>query len=347
MAGIEFRNVTKVYDKKNKVIENLNLRVENGSFTVMVGPSGCGKTTALRMIAGLENVTEGRIFIGGDDVTEREPGKRDIAFVFQNYAIYPHMTVRKNVEFGLENARVPKKEREGIVEDVLNMVGLTDYMDVSPSKLSGGQRQRVALARAVSKKPRVFLMDEPLSNLDAKLRNQMRTELIELHQKLGSTFVFVTHDQIEAMTMGEQLVIMDDGKILQKGSPREVYKNPDCVFVAQFIGDPGMNVFPLDGDAMFGFRPRTVKFSPPDEESIRMGGRTVTREILGTDTLYCFETSHGRAMVKSDREDIRPGERVSLHIPVSALSFFDENKRRVTDPDKGRTLMERLKFGHE
>ena len=215
VARIEFHNVTKVYDGKNRVIEKLNLKVEEGSFTVLVGPSGCGKTTALRMIAGLESVTEGRIFIGGADVTDREPGKRDIAFVFQNYAIYPHMTVRQNIEFGLENARVPGAEREEIVGSVLEMVGLQEYAHSLPSKLSGGQRQRVALARAVSKKPRVFLMDEPLSNLDAKLRNQMRTELIELHQKLGSTFVFVTHDQIEAMTRGQPLVFMAGGTVRQ------------------------------------------------------------------------------------------------------------------------------------
>ncbi len=347
VARIEFHNVTKVYDGKNRVIEKLNLKVEEGSFTVLVGPSGCGKTTALRMIAGLESVTEGRIFIGGADVTDREPGKRDIAFVFQNYAIYPHMTVRQNIEFGLENARVPKAEREEIVGSVLEMVGLQEYAHSLPSKLSGGQRQRVALARAVSKKPRVFLMDEPLSNLDAKLRNQMRTELIELHQKLGSTFVFVTHDQIEAMTMGQQLVIMDGGKVLQKGTPREVYASPNCVFTAQFIGDPGMNVHPLGDEAMFGFRPRAARFSAPEGGVVRMGGRAVTREILGADTLYCFKTPYGRDMVKSELDDIAPGDEVQLYIPVGAFAFFEKDGRRVADPERERTLMEKLRSRYE
>jgi sn-glycerol 3-phosphate transport system ATP-binding protein len=272
-------------------------------------------------------------------VTDRAPGDRGIAKVFQNYAIYPHMSVRQNVEFGLENFGIAKGERRKIVDEVLKLVGLYDYKDTNPSKLSGGQRQRVALARAISKHPKVFLMDEPLSNLDAKLRNQMRTELIELHQKLASSFIFVTHDQIEAMTMGDCIVIMNEGKIMQRGAPRKIYDNPDNVFVAQFIGDPGMNVFSLNKDFFFGFRPRKAFFAPVPgnleaERYLRFPGCVVTREILGADTLYCVETSIGRVMVKNERDDITPRENIVLYVAEKNLYFFDERKWRISHPDE-------------
>jgi sn-glycerol 3-phosphate transport system ATP-binding protein len=337
MAQIDLKNVTKTYDNGRTVIEDLNLRVENGSFTVFVGPSGCGKTTALRMISGLEKVTKGTVFIGCEDVTERAPGDRGIAMVFQNYAIYPHMSVRQNVEFGLENMGIAKAERRKISDEVLTMVDLYDCRDMNPSRLSGGQRQRVALARAISKKPRVFLMDEPLSNLDARLRSHMRTELIELHQKLRSTVVFVTHDQIEAMTMGDCIVVMNEGKIMQQGEPRKIYDDPANVFVARFIGDPGMNVCPLKKDVFFGFRPRRAFFTHPpeserNERCLRLPGRVVTREILGADTLCCVETEPGRVMVKNERDDVAAGENVVLYISEKSLYFFDSGEWRISDP---------------
>lgn len=211
MASIQFVNVSKAFEK-NAVIQNLNLTIEDGAFTVLVGPSGCGKTTLLRMIAGLGPQTSGQVLIDGKDVSRIPPGQRGVAMVFQNYAIYPTMSVRENIEFGLRNNKIPKAERVQLVESISETVGLLDYLDRKPSALSGGQRQRVALARAMVKKPSVFLMDEPLSNLDAKLRVQMRIELIELHKKLGTTFVYVTHDQVEAMSMADTIVLMNQGK---------------------------------------------------------------------------------------------------------------------------------------
>ena len=202
MASIEFKNVTKQFDK-TVVIKDLDLKIEDGSFTVLVGPSGCGKTTLLRMIAGIGPQTSGEVLVGDQDVTDIEPGKRGVAMVFQNYAIYPTMTVRDNIEFGLKNQKIPKEERERRVKEACEKVGMTEYLDRKPGTLSGGQRQRIALARAIVKNPSVFLMDEPLSNLDAKLRVQMRVELIELHKKLKTTFVYVTHDQVEAMSMAD------------------------------------------------------------------------------------------------------------------------------------------------
>lgn len=220
MEKIKLEHVGKTYDKGVQVIDDLNLDIEEGSFTVLLGPSGCGKSTTLRMIAGLEDVTEGKLLIDNQDMENVSPGDRDIAMVFQNYAIYPTMTVYGNIEFGLKNAGIKKEERRRI-EEIGKITGLEEYMNRKPNALSGGQRQRVALARAMVKNPQVFLMDEPLSNLDAKLRTQLRTELIELHQKLGSTFVYVTHDQVEAMSMGTNIVLMHQGRIMQQGTPEK------------------------------------------------------------------------------------------------------------------------------
>lgn len=226
MGAIQLKNVTKKFGDQ-MVIDDLNLSIEDGSFTVLVGPSGCGKSTTLRMITGLDEPTSGDIYIDGKKINDLTPGKRDIAMVFQNYALYPTMTVRENIEFGLENKKVPKEERKKRVQEICEVVGLTQYLDRKPATLSGGQRQRVALARAMVKQPKVFLMDEPLSNLDAKLRGQMRVELIGLHKKLGTTFVYVTHDQVEAMSMADDIVLMKDGYIVQQSSPRELYNNPN------------------------------------------------------------------------------------------------------------------------
>jgi len=249
LAKIEFRNVCKSFGE-TKVIENLNLTIEDGKFTVLVGASGCGKTTLLRMIAGIGPATSGQILLDGRDITDVAPGKRDIAMVFQNYALYPTMTVKQNIEFGLKNNRVPKAEREKLIEEVSEIVGLSNYLDRKPSTLSGGQRQRVALARAMVKNPKVFLMDEPLSNLDAKLRAAMRVELIELHKRLQTTFVYVTHDQVEAMSMADRIVLMEQGEIQQEGTPEEIYRDPNNVFTAQFIGTPPMNILDIDGSGL-------------------------------------------------------------------------------------------------
>ena len=266
MGAIQLKNVTKKFGDQ-MVIDDLNLSIEDGSFTVLVGPSGCGKSTTLRMITGLDEPTSGDIYIDGKKINDLTPGKRDIAMVFQNYALYPTMTVRENIEFGLENKKVPKEERKKRVQEICEVVGLTQYLDRKPATLSGGQRQRVALARAMVKQPKVFLMDEPLSNLDAKLRGQMRVELIGLHKKLGTTFVYVTHDQVEAMSMADDIVLMKDGYIVQQSSPRELYNNPNCVYAAQFIGTPQMNIVKdiLPEGMQVGFRPEKVYLKEVEE----------------------------------------------------------------------------------
>ena len=244
MAEVVFDHVTRIYPGNDKPsVDDLNLDIKDGEFLVLVGPSGCGKSTTLRMLAGLEEVNKGRILIGGKDVTTMQPKDRDIAMVFQNYALYPHMTVADNMGFALKIAGTPKEEIRKRVEKAAEILDLTEYLDRKPKALSGGQRQRVAMGRAIVREPKVFLMDEPLSNLDAKLRNQMRAEIIKLREKIDTTFIYVTHDQVEAMTLGDRIVIMRDGFIQQIGTPQEVFNHPANLFVAGFIGTPQMNFF--------------------------------------------------------------------------------------------------------
>ncbi len=241
MASISFKNVKKTYDNGAQVVKGFNLEVEDKEFIVLVGASGCGKSTTLRMIAGLEDITEGELWIGDTLVNNIPPKERDIAMVFQSYALYPHMTVYKNMAFALELSKVPKEEIDKKVKEAAAILGLTDYLERKPKQLSGGQRQRVALGRAMVRNPKVFLLDEPLSNLDAKLRTEMRSQLAHLHKQLGTTFVYVTHDQTEAMTLGTRIVVMDKGIIQQVDTPRNLYTKPVNKFVAGFIGSPTMN----------------------------------------------------------------------------------------------------------
>ena len=241
MANLSIQNVHKTYDKL-EVIHGLNLDIAHNEFVVLVGPSGCGKSTMLRMIAGLEDITAGEILIGGRVVNNVEPKNRNIAMVFQNYALYPHMSVFRNISFGLRAARLPKDQVEQRVQEAARVLGLEDLLERKPAQLSGGQRQRVAMGRAIVRDPEVFLFDEPLSNLDAKLRHQMRTEIKRLHQRVQTTIVYVTHDQVEAMTLADRIVIMRDGYIQQVGAPRDVYHYPANTFVAGFIGSPAMNM---------------------------------------------------------------------------------------------------------
>jgi multiple sugar transport system ATP-binding protein len=243
MAEVVLKNITKRFDKAI-VVSNVNLEIADGEFMVFVGPSGCGKTTTLRMIAGLEEITEGEVYIGDQLVNNLPPKDRNIAMVFQNYAIYPHMKVSGNLAFGLKMRKVPKQKWDQAVREAAEILGIQDLLDRKPSQLSGGQRQRVALGRAIVRKPEVFLFDEPLSNLDAKLRVQMRTELKKLHERLGTTAIYVTHDQVEAMTMGDRIMAMNDGEVQQVGSPLELYNRPANLFVAGFIGSPAMNFIP-------------------------------------------------------------------------------------------------------
>ena len=264
MGKIAIEHLVKNFNK-TKVLKDISLEIEDGSFTILLGPSGCGKSTLLRIIAGLETPTSGRLFIDDKDVTDSEPKDREIAMVFQNYALYPHMSVFKNVEYGLKIKKIPKEKRRKMVDDVLKMVDLSDQAEKLPAQMSGGQRQRVALARAIVKDPRVFLMDEPLSNLDAKLRTQMRFELIEMYKKVKNTFLYVTHDQVEAMSMGTYIVVMNQGEIMQKGTPKEIYTNPANLFVAQFIGAPPANIIDMN-HFYLGVRPENIKIGSTGRE---------------------------------------------------------------------------------
>ncbi|SES10013.1 carbohydrate ABC transporter ATP-binding protein, CUT1 family (TC 3.A.1.1.-) [Vreelandella subterranea] len=265
MAALEIHNVSKDFGSE-RVLKDVSISIDSGEFLILVGPSGCGKSTLMNAIAGLEPVTSGNIYIDGEDVTWRPPADRDIAMVFQSYALYPSMTVRQNISFGLEMRKVPKPEREAAVERVADLLQITPLLERKPSQLSGGQRQRVAMGRALAREPKVYLFDEPLSNLDAKLRVDMRTEIKKLHQRLGTTIVYVTHDQVEAMTLADCIAVMRDGHILQLGSPDEVYNNPVDMFVAGFMGSPSMNfisaMLERDGDDY------AVRIATPNEEDL-------------------------------------------------------------------------------
>ena len=252
MAEITFQNVSKRYGDGFEAVKDMNLSVIDGEFMILVGPSGCGKSTALRMVAGLEDITDGELKIGGEVVNDRAPKDRDIAMVFQNYALYPHMTVRENMGFALKLAKVPQGEIDRKVVDAARILDLEQHLDRKPANLSGGQRQRVAMGRAIVRSPKAFLMDEPLSNLDAKLRVQMRTEISRLQQQLGTTTIYVTHDQTEAMTLGDRIAVMRAGILQQVGSPGELYAHPNNLFVAGFIGSPSMNFLPgeLEGETL-------------------------------------------------------------------------------------------------
>lgn len=345
MSKIELKNITKIYGEPKKkgllpegkrAVDDISMVIPDRSFTVLVGPSGCGKTTLLRMIAGLESITLGTLTIGDVNVTNLEPGDRGIAMVFQTYALYPHMTVWQNVEFGLKNAKMPPYEINRRIKEVLKLVNLEEYANRRPANLSGGQRQRVALARAIAKKPEVFLMDEPLSNLDAKLRSTMRTELIQMHENLKSTFVYVTHDQIEAMTMGDNIVVMNEGVVMQVGTPNEIHDEPNCVFVAQFIGDPGMNVVKFNDDYYIGFRPRNIQFINEDisikTDDVIINGEILAVENHGSEKLYYIDLGYGHIYLKdADRNARKPGEKVQMVLKYKNVYMFNKEEKRVYD----------------
>jgi multiple sugar transport system ATP-binding protein len=278
MAGIVLERVTKTFPNGFAAVRDLSLTIEDGEFIVLVGASGCGKTTLLRLIAGLEEASAGRISIDGKDITDRPPRQRDVAMVFQSYALYPHMNVRQNLGYGLKVRRIPKKEAKRRVEETAELLGLKDLLDRRPAQLSGGQRQRVAMGRAIVREPKAFLMDEPLSNLDAKLRVGMRASLSELHARLGVTTVYVTHDQVEAMTLGQRVAVMRDGRILQVDRPQKLYEAPQDLFVAAFIGSPAMNLVEarIEGNEVsFG------QFRVPLDPDRRPSGQPKEEVVLG------------------------------------------------------------------
>ena len=331
MSNVTLKNVRKIYDKK-VVIDNIDLEIKDKEFIVLVGASGCGKSTILRMIAGLEEITGGEILIGDKKVNNIPPKDRDIAFVFQSYALYPHMTVRENIAFGLKMRKVPKDEIEKKVLEAAKILDLTEYLDRRPKQLSGGQRQRVALGRAIVRNPKVFLMDEPLSNLDAKLRVQMRAEIKKLHEKLQTTFIYVTHDQTEALTMGDRIVVLDKGVIQQVDTPEEIYNNPQNMFVAGFVGSPQMNF--IAGEALSPeFAGKIAGVRP---EKMRTGGEfklTVPvdmTELLGSEKIAYFSIGENKCSAKLPAE-YNVGKEIELSIKRDDIYLFDkENGKRIS-----------------
>ena len=324
MSNVILKNVKKIYDNNKVVIDNINLEIKDKEFVVLVGASGCGKSTLLRMIAGLEDITDGEIFIGDKKVNNIPPKDRDIAFVFQSYALYPHMTVRENIAFGLKMRKVPKAEIEKKVQEAAQILNLGEYLDRKPKQLSGGQRQRVALGRAIVRNPKVFLMDEPLSNLDAKLRVQMRSEIKKLHEKLQTTFIYVTHDQTEALTMGDRIVILNNGEIQQVATPDEVYNNPQNTFVAGFIGSPQMNFIDgndlgLDENILYGIRPEKMTKSDGD---IKLTVDVDISEMLGCEKIAYFNIGKKKCSAKLDAET-QIGKTLELSISSADLYKFN------------------------
>ena len=360
MAEVEIRKVYKRYDKV-EVIHGIDLEIADGEFVVLVGPSGCGKSTTLRMIAGLEDISDGEIRIGGRVVNNVEPKNRDIAMVFQNYAIYPHMSVYKNIAFGLRTSKMAGPDKDRRVRETAEILGLTELLERRPAQLSGGQRQRVAMGRAMVRDPAVFLFDEPLSNLDAQLRAQMRLEIKKLHQAVGTTIVFVTHDQIEAMTLADRIVIMRDGHIQQIGTPTEVYQNPATLFVARFIGSPAMNMLPgrivnrADGPAVeldgaghvaapprangalepgravvLGVRPDDLIVADRPGAGLVLDGRVSVVEPLGPESLVYVDVAGRELIAKSPgRQPPAVGNPVRITAALEEIHLFDSETERA------------------
>lgn len=353
MASVTFDSVTRHYPGTDRpALDALNLAVEDGEFMVLVGPSGCGKTTTLRMLAGLEPVDAGQIYIGDTDVTATDPGHRDIAMVFQNYALYPHMTVAQNMGFALKVAKTPKAEIRARVAEAAQLLGLAELLARKPKDLSGGERQRVAMGRAIVRRPQVFLMDEPLSNLDAMLRVQTRNQIAELQRRLGITTVYVTHDQVEAMTMGDRVAVLRDGVLQQCAPPRELYRTPANVFVAGFIGSPAMNLFTVttvDGAVSLGGHhidvPSEVSSAATQlvvgirPEHLQIADRGIGIEVdfveePGADT-YLYgttvdpQTSQSVVARVPGNTEIRRGARLSMGFDANDLHFFGADGARL------------------
>lgn len=353
MKKVELIGLSKSYDKQVNVISNVNVTIEPGEFFVLVGPSGCGKSTMLRMIAGLEEITSGTLKIGEEVANDLPPSKRELSMVFQNYALYPHLTVEQNIAFGLNVKKVTKSVQRQRVTDVAKMLGLSDFLMRKPRELSGGQRQRVALARAIVSEAPICLMDEPLSNLDAKLRTQMRSEIRRIQRELNITMIYVTHDQVEAMTMGDRIMILHEGKIQQVGKPIDIYNNPANPFVATFIGAPAMNLASASIDSgtgelvieetirlripsnelsvfadrslIAGIRPEHLQIAKEETEEIDKFYVEVTNvEILGNETVFSFMLNEAEWLVKwSGQWHIKIGDKVPLELDFTSLCIFN------------------------
>ena len=362
MASVTFDHATRIYPGNDRPsVDSLDLEIADGEFLVLVGPSGCGKSTSLRMLAGLEDVNSGRILIGDRDVTDVQPKDRDIAMVFQNYALYPHMTVHDNMGFALKIAGTPKDEIDARVREAARVLGLTEYLDRKPKALSGGQRQRVAMGRAIVRKPKVFLMDEPLSNLDAKLRVQTRTQIASLQRSLGVTTVYVTHDQTEALTMGDRIAVLKDGVLQQVGTPREMYDKPANEFVAGFIGSPAMNLgrFTVSGDvatlgaAKIQLSKTTLDaMTPEDEGKVTIGFRPESLEVVSA------KDEHSIPVRLSFVEELGSdayiyGELVGAEGSEDKLGSGEDSSQIIvrvpprTAPEPGETVYVRIRPGQE
>jgi len=330
MSEVVLENVCKRYESGSVAVSNVSLTVRDGEFLVLVGPSGCGKSTTLRMVAGLEEMTSGSIHIGGRCVNNLPPKDRDIAMVFQNYALYPHMTVFENMAFGLKLRHVPRREIQARVNDAAEILGLQEYMKRLPKQLSGGQRQRVAVGRAIVRKPKVFLFDEPLSNLDAKMRVEMRGEITRLHRRLGATMIYVTHDQVEAMTMSDRIVVMDRGVVQQCDRPLEVYRQPANLFVAGFVGTPPMNLV-KDGQRIMGFRPESLLICEPSDPQATLTGVVDVVEPMGAETYIHFVTPNKDRLIARVAPDVpvRAGDAVAFQIQKGQECFFDSTGLRI------------------
>ena len=349
MAFLKFENIDKSYGEKN-VISNFNLQVEKGQFIVLLGPSGCGKSTLLRMIAGLENIDRGKIILENNLLNELLPSKRKIAMVFQSYALYPHMNVFRNISFGLTSEKIEKDEINRKVLEAAKILKIEELLDRRPRELSGGQRQRVAIGRAITRNPKLFLFDEPLSNLDAALRSEMRVEISKLHKKLRSNIVYVTHDQIEAMTLADKIVIMNKGQIEQFGTPEDIYNNPKNVFVAEFIGNPKMNIIKIerknvinkntlrlfDKDICFknsnfekevyiGIRPEDISLEIKSEISAEI--RVDLIENLGSERIIYTHINGSEIRIKSTKSI--KDKNITIYLPKNKLYLFDINKNRL------------------
>ena len=349
MSFLELQNITKVYPNGTKAVNETSLNIEKGEFVVFVGPSGCGKSTLLRMIAGLEDITSGEITLDDNVINKIDPSERDVAMVFQNYALYPHMTVCNNMAYGLKNRGISKQEIEDKVNEVAKLLEIDQYLSRKPSMLSGGQRQRVAMGRAIVRNPKIFLFDEPLSNLDAKLRNQMRLEIKKLQRQMGVTSIFVTHDQTEAMTLGDRIVVINNGIVEQVGTPKDIYSKPNTKFVAEFIGSPQMNIFncninngiaKIDNhsfnlnksfnveDASIGIRPDDMQIS--DSGSITCKANLV--EYLGSDMIIYSSIGNQEFSCKlSSKIDVKAGDEFKFDIDPSLIHVFDNSSGKRLD----------------
>ena len=373
MSTVSLKNIYKIYDNSVTAVSDFNLEIADKEFIVLVGPSGCGKSTTLRMVAGLEEISKGELYIDGKLVNDVEPKDRDIAMVFQSYALYPHMMVRENMEFPLKLKKVPKEEIQQRVDQAAEILGITQYLDRKPKALSGGQRQRVAIGRAIVREPKVLLMDEPLSNLDAKLRNQMRAEIIKLRQRINTTFVYVTHDQTEAMTLGDRIVIMKDGFVQQIGTPQEVFEKPINIFVAGFIGTPQMNFFnarlekkggdysveyagasfPLDGemsaklagkgqqsaDVILGVRPEHIAVQK-DPSASAIEASIEVSELMGSE-LYLHATVEGgqEVVIRTPTVELPAEYRGGVPYGTKLRFTFSPSLIHLFDPESEKSLL--------